>query len=106
MRFAGRKTGDGVDGTFGKVSGALAGGGYAIMPIDEHDRMGKILITHTMPGNSIAPEAAFVFTAARISKDDWKCHLAIAEIIALPLAHFRGGRIIIYSVINQLEGNT
>ena len=87
------------------MAGAFAGGGDAIVAVDQRHSIGKIIVADPVAGNGVAPEAAFILAAPRIGEDHRQGHLAIAEIIALPLAHFGRGGIIVDGVIDQLEGN-
>ena len=85
------------------MTGPFAGSGDRVVAADQADGVREIFVRAAMALHRRAPERAFFLAAARIGEDHRQGHLALAEVVALGLAHFGGVGIVIERVVDQLE---
>ena len=102
---AGREHRNRVDRALGKVAGAFTRGVDRIVAIDQLDRVGQVFVGRAVAADRVLPEGAFGFAAPGIGQDHRQGHLALAEVVALILAHFGGVGIVVDRIIDQLEGH-
>ena len=89
----------------GKVARPLARVFQRVVLADQVDRVGKIIVRAAVTDDRVLPELALVLVAAGIGEDHRQGHLALAEVVALILAHFGSVRIVVDRIVDQLEGN-